>query len=308
MGPDTWLIIFTSMKWIAYLGVCLYYFMPEIFVLRTPDGKPSYLVLAIVIYLFILAILSLVYYLQNTKTYAETEGLWKILPAHVGQGSILRDGKLTKSSGKYNLFNEADTMSFLSESFTFSFFVSMDNSSIETVKGGDLTDKKPFQQLIVVPGAYDVFIDPLHEMMRINFKTYKTNDYEVKIPTLKSRRWHQILVTIDGRTADIYQNGVLIKAVPLPNVISARPGTPYVMMNSDMYARLALPQAWPTRLKEADIINNYRLNTDGQGIPRYPSSANVFGIPNMNLCVGTFCLGQAKPVKKALTHVNYEYS
>ena len=77
MGPDTWLIIFTSMKWIAYLGVCLYYFMPEIFVLRTPDGKPSYLVLAIVIYLFILAILSLVYYLQNTKNPYKFSREWR---------------------------------------------------------------------------------------------------------------------------------------------------------------------------------------------------------------------------------------
>ena len=308
MGPDTWLIIFNSMKYIAYLGVCLYYFMPDIFVLQTPDGKPSYLVLAIVIYLFLLAVLSLIYYFQNKKTYAETVGLWKVLPSHVGQGSVLKDGQITKLSGKNKVFNEADTMEFLSESFTFGFFVSMDNSSIETVKGGDLTDKKPFQQLLVVPGAYDVFLDPLHETMRINFKTYRTNDYEVTIPTIKSRRWHQILVTIDGRTADIYQNGVLIKAVPLPNVISARPGNPYIIMNSDMYTRLALIQAWPLRLKEVDIINNYRLNTDGQGVPRYPTSTNVFGIPNLNFCVGSFCVGPAKAAKKALTHVNYEYS
>ena len=308
MGPDTWLIIFTSMKYIAYFGVCLYYFMPEIFVLQTPDGKPSYLVLAIIIYLFLLAVLSLIYYFQSKKTYAETEGLWKIIPSHVGQGSVLKDGKLIKLSGKNKVFNEADTMEFLSESFTFGFFVSMDNSSIETVKGGDLTNKKPFQQLLVVPGAYDVFLDPLHETMRINFKTYRTNDYEVTIPTIKSRRWHQILVTIDGRTADIYQNGVLIKSVPLPNVISARPGTPYVNMNSDMYTRVALVQAWPSRLKEVDIINNYRLNTDGQGVPRFPASTNVFGIPNLNFCVGSFCVGPPKPAKKALTHVNYEYS
>jgi pyruvate dehydrogenase complex dehydrogenase (E1) component len=75
-----------------------------------------------------------------------------------------------------------------------------------------------------------------------------------------------------------------------------------------MYTRLALMQAWPTRLKEVDIINNYRLKTDGQGIPKYPKSTNVFGIPNLSFCVGSFCVGPAKAAKKALTHVNYEYS
>lgn len=308
MGPDLWLIIFESMKYIGYMGVCLYYFIPEIYVLKTADGKPSYLVLAIILYFFILAILVLVYYLTNKKTRGETVALWKISPMHIASGSVLKDGVLAKISGKNNIFSESDTMDFMSESFTFGFFISMDNSSIETVNGSALKDGEPFQPFIVVPGAYDLLLDPLHETLRIDFKTYKTNDYSVKLPTIKSRRWHQILITIDGRTADIYQNGSLLKTVPLPNVISARPGTPYVLMNSDMFARLALIQVWPKRLKEDDIINNYKTNTDAQGIPRLPTATNVFGIPNFNYCVGEFCVGGTAAPKKALSHINYEYS
>jgi hypothetical protein len=310
MDPNTWLLIFTSMKYIAYLGVFLYYLMPEVFVLRTPDGKLSYLFLFLIIYLILLAILSLVYYFQNKKKFAETVALWKIVPIQSGSGSVFKEGKLKKINGNYNVLSESDVMDFMAESFSFGFFVSMDNSSIETVNGRDLSAKNtPYQNLMVVPGAYNISLDPLHETMRIAFKTYKTDDYEVTIPTIKSRRWHQILITIEGRTADIYQNGVLIKTVPLPNVVSARPGNPYLIMNSHMYARVALIQAWPRRLKESEIITNYRLNIDAVGVPRYPTgSSNLFGIPNFNLCIGSFCIGSAEPVKRALNHVVYEYS
>ena len=310
MDSNTWLLIFTSMKYIGYLGVLLYYLMPDVFVFRTPDGKLSYLFLAFIIYLFILVVLSMVYYFQNKKTHAETFALWKIVPIQSGSGSVFMDGKSKQINGIHNVFSESDVMDFMAESFTFSFFVSMDNSSIETVSGKDLSDKKtPYQLLVSVPGAYSISLDPLHETLRIAFKTYKTDDYEVLIPTIKSRRWHQILVTIEGRTADIYQNGSIVKSVPLPNVVSARPGNPYLVMNSHMFARVALVQAWPRRLKEIDIITNYRLNIDSVGVPRYPTaSSSLFGTQNLNFCIGTLCMSTSQPVKKALTHVVYEYS
>ena len=202
-------------------------------------------------------------------------------------------------------------MDFLSESFTFSFFLSVDNASIENIKGESLkNDKQVYQQLIVVPGAFSIEVDPLHETMRILFSSYNTQDYQVFIPTLKSRRWHQILVSIEGRTADIYQNGILLKSVALPNVISARPGKPFVFMNSDMFARLAFIQSFNKRLKESEVIENYRLNTDPQGIPPLPSPSetNIFGIPNFNFCIGVYCIGAQKPKGDALKRVNYEYS
>jgi len=311
MLESTWKLVFKALMYIGALMICFYYWMPDIFVLENVQGKPSMLVLFIITYLFLCLILYLIYYFFNTKTSATSEGLWSIVPLSKGPGKVLINGKLKSVSGKSDLLNEQDTMNFLSETFTFSFFVSVDNASIETVKGEDLKNgRKPYQQLLVVPGALAIEIDPLHETMNIAFKTYKTKDYDVVIPTLKSRRWHQILISIEGRTADIYQNGILLKSVAMPNVISARPGKPYVWMNSDMFARVAFVQSFNKRLMESEVIDNYRVNSDQQGIPRFPtpSDSNIFGIPNFNLCVGIYCIGSEKPKADALTQVKYEYS
>jgi len=309
MLESTWHTVFKALAYVGALIICLYYFMPDIFVLQNVDGKPSLLVLFLIIYIFLWLILYLVYYFFNIKTSATAEGLWSIVPSRQGPGTILINGKTTSVSGKSDLLTEGDSMNFLSESFTFSFFVSIDNASIENIKGDSLkNDNQVYQPLLVVPGAYGIEVDPLHETMRILFKTYKTEDYQVFIPTLKSRRWHQILISIEGRTADIYQNGILLKSVALPNVISARPGKPFVLMNSDMFARLAFVQSFNKRLLESDIIENYRSNTDPQGIPPIPIPPNIFGVPNFNFCLGIYCIGAQKPKGNALTHVNYEYS
>ena len=283
--------------------------MPDIFTFQTTDGRPSFLVFFIVIYVIVWLLLILSYYFFNKKTHATVEKLWTIQPERIGPGTVLTTKKSKDKRGKDELLDEGDTMQFLSETFTFSFFVSVDNASIENIRGDSLTkENEAFQRLLVIPGAYDVDIDPLHENMRITFKTYQTQLYQVFVPTLKARKWHQILVSIEGRTADIYQNGQLLKSVALPNVISARPGKPYLFMNSDMFSRVAFVQSFNRRLKEPEVIENYRLNVDQQGVPSYPkpNEMNIFGIPSF--CIGVYCIGSQKPKGNALTTVNYEYS
>jgi len=311
MLESTWNMVFKALFYVGGLVICLYYFMPDLFILEQVEGKPSLLVYFIVTYLFICLLIYLFYLFFNKKTSAVTEGLWSIVPERQGPGKVLLDGKVSSVRGKSDLLDERDTMEFLAESFTFSFFVSVDNATIENIKGESLMNGgKPYQQLLVVPGAFSVDIDPLHETMKVLFKTYKTKDYDVFIPTLKSKRWHQILISIEGRTADIYQNGLLLKSVALPNVISARPGKPYLWMNSDMFARVAFVQSFNRRLSEADVIDNYRVNSDQQGVPRFPTprDSNVFGFPKFNFCVGIYCIGSERPKGDALKQVKYEYS
>jgi hypothetical protein len=135
---------------------------------------------------------------------------------------------------------------------------------------------------------------------------------------LKTAKWHQVLISIEGRTADIYQNGMLMKSIGLQNVISARPGKPKINMNPEMYASVALVQSWPQRLKEADIVANYRWNTDAQGVPPLPSpKANMMigfptlslsGLGDINFCIGSFCTDSISSETDALSYVNYEYA
>lgn len=309
MIQSAWNSLFDALKYIGLFVVVLYYLFPGKFSLRDANGNASFMVYGIIIYVFIWIVLSLAYYFLNKKSNATTESLWTIQPERIGPGTILDINlKEKRKQGKDELLTEGDTMDFLAETFTFSFFISVDNASIENIRGDSLKENNAaFMKLIVIPGAYSVEVDPLHETMRLLFKTYQTQDYEVEIPTLKARRWHQILVTVEGRTADIYQNGILLKSVALPNVISARPGKPYLFMNADMFARFAFIQSFNRRLKEQEVIDNYRTNTDSIGVPFFPKqNDNFLRLPSF--CIGIYCIGSQRPKGNALTTVNYDYS
>jgi preprotein translocase subunit SecG len=308
MIQSAWNSLFDALKYIGLFVVVLYYLFPDRFALRDANGNASFIVYGIIIYVFIWIVLTLAYYFLNKKTNATTESLWTVQPERLGPGTVLDINlKEKRKQGKDDLLTEGDTMDFLAETFTFSFFISLDNASIENIRGDRLKDNDTFMKLIVIPGAYSVEVDPLHETMRILFKTYQTKEYEVIIPTLKARRWNQILVTVEGRIADIYQNGILLKSVALPNVISARPGKPYLFMNADLFARFAFIQSFNRRLKEQEVIENYRINTDSLGVPFFPKpNDNFLRLPSF--CIGIYCIGSQRPKGNALTTVNYDYS
>ena len=310
MPSRTWSYVFNSLLYLGAFGIVLYYFKPDWFS-PTPTGQ-SPILYAVGVYFLLWLLVALLYYIYGDKTeYAEVIGLWEVAPENTGQATVYEDGTMVKRQGKADLLSEYQVSENMSESFTFGFFVSIDNGTIETVKGDDLkTQRRPYQQVIMVPGAYNIMIDPIHEVLKISFVSYDAKTYDVTIPTLSVRRWHQILICVEGRTADLYQNGVLLKSVPLPNVINARPGKPTVFLNSDMYARVAFIQSWPRRISEKEVNNNYRWNVDDQGIPPLPkpNASFLFGIPMFNFCLGSFCIDSIKPQENALTYVDYLYA
>jgi len=309
MTDETWKILLRAMTFIGVSFVILYYFNPDIFTIYdSKTGNMTTMSLSLLIYVSLFIILALLRYFLYKKTHANVVGLWSIAPV-VSGGTVFVDGKTIAQNGTVNLLTDSDAKTFLAETFTFGFFVRIDKSSTELMHGENLKSKNGlFQNILVVPGAYSISIDPLHENMAIIFDSYKTNPYRIEIPTISVQRWHQIVISIEGRIADIYQNGNLVKSVPLPNVINNTPTNPYVVMNSDMYAKIALVQSWPLRLMEESVINNYRINTDAQGTPTLPEVSNIFGVPKFDFCLGTTCFGPSKPDTTALTTVEYTYA
>jgi len=324
MMSDAWKNIFSSLAWVGSFIIILYYFKPGYFEKTEGyDHEPFFpWKYTLGIYLSLWVITYLIYFFRSSPSHAEIKGLWTITPEGMGS-EVLVGGKTTPTRGKAFLLDEGETADFLTETFTFSFFISIDNATIELVKGQELKgDQRPHQNLISIPGAFNVSIDPLHETMRLNFITYKSEPYEVIIPTIKARRWHQMTICVEGRTVDLYQDGLLLKSVALPNVISARPGKPMVYMNSNMYARLAFVQSWPKRLKEPEVSNNYVWHIDREGRPPIPTvemgsfgSFLVFSVPNF--CQDGSCMASANNPQSsaarsgrstALTHVEYQYA
>jgi len=309
MLGQTWKYIFTALYYVGAAGIIIYYFNPDFF--EHPQiGGHSPLVLICAIYILLIIFSLLIWYFYDRPTFATVVGQWNIAPETIG-AKLFSNGKMIATNGKAELINEQQAQDFLSDSFTFGFFISIDNASIEIVKGESLKDHdRAFQNLLVVPGVFNAAVDPLHETLRLNFLTYKSAPYEILIPTLQIRRWHQFVISVEGRTADIYQNGMLLKSVILPNVPVARPGKPFVYMNSDMYARLAYIQSWPLRLKEKDITDNYRWNSDSIGTPALPESATgyMLGIPTFNFCIAGICMDSSLEQPGALNYVDYTYA
>ena len=249
---------------------------------------------------------------------AEVRGLWNLKPDYTAAAEKYDEKTMIMipASGMIDLFSERDTNRFLAETFTFGFFLSVDHSSIEGVKGESLkNDYKPYQLVLSIPGVYNIYVDPFHESLTVDFQTYKSSSYKLTISTLKIQKWHQILITVEGRRADVYQNGVLIKTATLQNVAASRPGKPKINMNPEMFSTVALVQSWPYRLKESEIIENYKSNTDAQGVPPYPEFRTdaLFSNPFLwwrfsNLCFGPYCNDVLHDNNDALTYVNYEYA
>jgi hypothetical protein len=309
MREETWNTVFNAMKIISILFIIAYYLFPDMFVLYDKTtGRMSTTALVIIIYVCLFIILLAVRYFTYKKTHATVNGTWSITPDK-NTSEITLDGKTSKEGGLVNLFSDSDAKTFLAEVFTFSFFVSIDKSSIELMRGEDLKHKNGmYQKLIVVPGAFTINIDPIYEKMEVVFNSYGTNPYIIEVPTLSVQRWHQIAISIEGRIADIYQNGILVKSVPLPNVINKSPGNPYVIMNSNMYAKINLVKAWPFRLLEKDLIQEYRIDTDAQGTPTFPEITNILKIPKFDFCLGNACFSPSVTKETALTTVEYTYA
>lgn len=299
MLADTWDNIFWALRWAGAGLVVTYYFYPKFFESADQTNKNGPLYMSIIIYMMIWAIVLIIYYFYVGKTNSVTKGLWRLKPEYSKESDKydFKNQIMIPSTGMVELLSEHDTTKYLTETFTFSFFVSIDHSSIEGVQGASLkNDYKPYQLIVTIPGVFCIFVDPFHETLSIDFHSHNASKYNVTLPTLKNNKWHQILISIEGRTADIYQNGILLKSVGLKNVIAARPGKPKVNMNPDMYAKLAFVQAWPKRIKEIDVVNNYRWNTDAQGVPPIPSItvdspflSFLRGLRLYGYCLGTFC-------------------
>ena len=305
----TWKFIFWSLGLIGLIPVMIIYFFPTIIETEKYGNLP--ISIATTLYILIWIIVIVMYIFFKKKESSLNKCLWKIAPALSGKSKMFENGLLVAKTGKVDLLKEKDSIEFLAETFSFAFFISIDDVSLNTLSLQSIQNEfKSFQNLIVVPGAYNISVDPIHELLKINFTTYNSAPHEIIIPTLKLLRWHQFVITIEGRMADIYQNGVIIKSFSLPNVINSSPGKPMLYMNSEMHASVAYIQTWAKRLKEKEIADNYRWNTDPQGVPPLPSLLSVSFLKDNipNFCVGGECMISTNQSTDALKYVDYTYA
>jgi hypothetical protein len=120
---------------------------------------------------------------------------------------------------------------------------------------------------------------------------------QVPIPKIPLQRWNQIVISFEGRTADIFCNGVLISSTTLDNLPPLSSSSITIIPNN-VIGKIAYIQAWPRRLTMGEISSNYVDTSDSRGRPYLgPEFFRVLediSIPNL-FCPGGSCAGDEAP-------------
>jgi hypothetical protein len=187
------------------------------------------------------------------------------------------------------VFDQSQIKLGLADNFTLSFFVYMDETNLERAPIGGSTASKP---LVYILGVGDISVDPVHQAARVRVKPLQqtsagtmemTNVIGLDVENFMISRWNQLTVTLEGRTLDVYMNGLLVTSRLLENLPTLYPVGVLLETSPDFSGKAALLQAWPRRLTESEVLLNYKRNTDMRGKPLVTEKMSLWSAAYSNL-------------------------
>lgn len=209
------------------------------------------------------------------------------------------------------LFTQTQIDSSLGNNFTLSFFVYMDDSNRERIPLTGPDGDFNFKQFINVVGVGSVMLDPIHQRAHIRVAPLGKTATHIQIDNFMVARWNQITLTLEGRTLDIYINGVLSKSALLENLPILKPVLVTMETSPDFSGQSGLIQAWPRRLTASAIAANYKRNTDTRGKPLIPdvvpALSSIWDAMRQGFCDAGFC-AFALPKVGGLQYVDYQFA
>lgn len=147
--------------------------------------------------------------------------------------------------------------------------------------------------LLTLPGVWNFNYDPAHEALVLQFQeTAVATPQKIRVPGFPMQRWNQLVLTLEGRSVDIYVNGSLATSAQLENVPPSGNASVTVVPGTIM-GSVALAQIWSRRLTVSEVTANYSSTADSQGRPFLGASLlaplkNIPNIPNL-FCPGGDC-------------------
>jgi hypothetical protein len=206
----------------------------------------------------------------------------------------------TKTNSTETVFNNAQVESNLGNNFTLAFFVYMDDVTRERITIGGPEGDFRFKPFVYILGVGDVQIDPIHQVAHVRVKPLDRNGVmdrggivTVDIANFMIARWNQVVITIEGRSLDVYLNGVIAGSALLENLPIVKPVGVLLDKSPDFAGQAGLFQAWSRRLTESEIARNYKRNTNTRGKPLIPdvgpSLLSIFKDMGKGLCDIGFC-------------------
>lgn len=91
-------------------------------------------------------------------------------------------------------------------------------------------------------------------------------DEPVAVDGVPMQRWAQVVITFEGRTADLYVNGRLVTSSTLRN-LPPNAASSITLVPANVMGQLAYVQLWPRRLTVSELAANYTDTSDSQGRP-----------------------------------------
>lgn len=144
--------------------------------------------------------------------------------------------------------------------------------------------------LFTWPGVWNMNYSASTEQMHWIFTqtrdtpTSEPSPEKVELQNVPLQRWVQIVLGFEGRSADLYVNGTLVKSELLKNLPTSANSSITIVPNNVM-GKIAFIQVWPRRLPVHEVAANYTDTSDSQGRPYLgPEFFNIFDnlkLPNL---------------------------
>lgn len=214
----------------------------------------------------------------------------------------------------------------LKSNFTISYFIYMDKVNTERIPFAGPKGDYRFKPLLKMIGFGEFVLDPVHQTALLRLKPLvpvtMNNKFNpvpyAEIENVMNSRWNQITIAVEGRSIDIYLNARHATSLILDNLTWTNPTGVLLETSPDFWGQAGMVQAWPRRLNEKQIWENYKHVTDYQGRPNIPDGQTTFKSIWHELykvmCQAGFCPNKGKKQRNGsggpggMEYVDYEYA
>jgi hypothetical protein len=223
----------------------------------------------------------------------------------------------SQQSSQETLMDSSQLSTSMGNNFTFSMFLYMNDTNAERIPIAGPAGDFRFKPLVYILGVGTITADPIHQKARVTLqpltdRAVKKVDapVEIVLDEFLVARWNQLTFSVEGRSVDVYLNGVLIKSALMENVPVLAPVGLLLETIPDFTGQAGLFQAWPRRLTGQEVLLNYKRNVDLRGKPAIPEPIinwrDVVKNFKVNLCKVGICGFDYKT--GPLQYVDYEFA
>jgi len=275
--------------------------------------NPRFIFLIIVLVVIVLGVVYVLYFMPKSD---ETV----VLGPYVLHGRPSENDNI--GSTLVPVLTKAQLSTSLKSNFTMSFFIYMDKLNTERIPFAGPKGEYRFKPLVKLIGFGEFVLDPVHQsaLLRLNPLVPTVMNGNVSTPpsaeidNVLNAKWNQITIAVEGRSIDIYMNAHHVTSLILENLTWTNPTGVLLETSPDFWGQAGMIQAWPRRLTEKEIWENYKHVTDLRGKPNIPDAQPTFKSIWQELyklmCHAGFCPNKGQKIRRpdGIEYVDYEYA